>query len=411
MPLSDAAVRNAKPSAKPRKLSDGGGLHLLVTPTGSRHWRLQYRFEGKQKMVTFGSYPVVSLTEARERRDAAKRLLAQGQDPRVQARLTKLTKSIVDANTFNMVADEYLAKMTRERRADATMEKTRWLLDLARVDIGERPIADIKPIEVLAVLRKVELRGRYETARRLRSTMGTVFRYAIATVRAEHDPTYALRGALTTPTVKPRAAITDAKAFGGLLRAIDGFDGQPVTLAALRLMALLFPRPGELRLAEWREFNLEKAEWVLPASRTKMRRPHRSPLPTQAVAILRDLRQFTGTRELALPSVSAPRRPMSENTLNAALRRLGYGKDEVTAHGFRATASTLLNESGLWHADAIERQLGHVENNDVRRAYARGEHWEERVRMMQWWADRIDEMRSNIDGKVGAAVDTQGEDT
>jgi len=227
MPLSDAAVRNAQPSAKPRKLSDGGGLHLLVTPTGSRHWRLQYRFEGKQKMVTFGSYPVVSLTEARERRDAAKRLLAAGQDPRVEARLTKLTKSIVAANTFNMVADEYLAKMARERRADATMEKTRWLLDLARVDIGERPIAEIKPVEVLAVLRKVELRGRYETARRLRGTMGTVFRYAIATVRAEHDPTYALRGALTTPTVKPRAAITDAKAFGGLLRAIDGFDGHP----------------------------------------------------------------------------------------------------------------------------------------------------------------------------------------
>lgn len=397
MPLADTTVRNAKPGEKPRKLSDGGGLHLLVTLTGSRLWRMQYRFEGRQKMLTFGAYPYVTLLEAREKRDAAKTLLAKGIDPGEQARLDKLTKHVRDANTFNLVADEYLAKMERERKSEGTLIKTRWLLDFARADIGDRPIAEIKPAEVLAVLRKIEARGRYESARRLRGTMGAIFRYAIATLRAESDPTYALQGALTTPIVTPRAAIIDEMDFGALLRAIDGFYGQPVTLAALRLMALLFPRPGELRQAEWREFNLEKAEWVLPPARMKMRRPHRCPLPRQAIDLLADLHRVSGHGRggLVFPSIRTVLRPISENTLNAALRRLGYGKDEVTAHGFRATASTLLNESGLWHPDAIERQLAHVEGNEVRRAYARGEHWDERVRMMQWWADRLDELRAS----------------
>jgi integrase len=251
---------------------------------------------------------------------------------------------------------------------------------------------------VLAALQKVERRGRHETARRLRSTIGSVFRYAVATARADNDPTFALRGALTTPVVKPRAAVTDPRAFGALLRAIDGFDGQPTTHAALKLMTLLFPRPGELRMAEWSEFDLDDAVWTIPATRTKMRRAHRVPLSRQAVAILKALGEVTGNGRLVFPCVRTVARPISENTLNAALRRLGYSKDQATAHGFRATASTLLNESGKWNADAIERQLAHVENNDVRRAYARGEHWDERVQMMAWWADYLDSLK--VVGKV-----------
>lgn len=222
-----------------------------------------------------------------------------------------------------------------------------------------------------------------------------MFRYAIATARAEIDPTFALRDALTKPVVTPRAAVTDPKALGALLRAIDWFDGQPTVRAALRLMAPLFPRPGELRAAEWNEFDFGKAVWTIPAARAKMRRPHRVPLATQAVAILDQLKRISGRCELLFPGVRAPDRPISDNTLNAALRRLGYGKEEATAHGFRATASSLLNECGKWHPDAIERQLAHVENNDVRRAYARGEHWDERVKMMQWWADNLDELKAS----------------
>jgi len=221
-----------------------------------------------------------------------------------------------------------------------------------------------------------------------------VFRYAVATARAESDPTFALKGALARPNVKPRPAITDKKAFGALLRAIDGFRGQPETCAALKLMALLAPRPGELRLAHWREFDLDTAAWTIPAERMKMRREHRAPLPRQAVAILRELHGLTGRGDLVFPSIRTAARPISENTLNAALRRMGYAQDEMTAHGFRATFSTIANESGKWNRDAIERALAHVEGNAVRRAYLRAEYWDERVAMAQWWADTLDTLRS-----------------
>jgi integrase len=395
MPLTDTAVRKAKPSARPAKLSDGGGLHLLLTPSGGRLWRLQYRFGGKQKMLAFGAYPGVSLSEARVKRDAAKQTLKSGIDPGTKARLEKLAKQVSQACTFSTVADEYLAKLVSQNRASTTMKKVVWLLDFARPLIGDRPIEEIKPAEVLAVLRQVERRGRLETARRLRSTIGSVFRYAIATARADADPTTALTGALATPTVTPRAAILNPQKFGGLLKAIDGFDGQPTTKAALALMALLFPRPGELRAARWLEFDLDAAVWNMPAERTKMRRAHRVPLAPQALTILRELRKLNEICELVFPSVRTVRRPISENTLGAALRRLGYAKDEMSAHGFRAAASTMLNESGRWHADAIERQLGHVEGNDIRRAYARGEHWDERIQMMSWWANYIDSLRGD----------------
>jgi len=364
-----------------------------VTPAGGKHWKLAYRFDGKQKKLPIGPYPAFGLADARQRREEAKALLARGVDPSAHERMSRETQAQIAAVTFKLVATELIEKKRREGRAPATLIKTTWLLDFAHPFFGDRPISEIKPADVLAALRKVEERGRLESARRLRSVIGEVFRYAIATARAEMDPTSALRGALTTPKTKHRAAVTDRAGFGAMLRAIDAYDGQPVTRHALQLMALLFPRPGELRMAAWIEFDLKASVWIIPAERTKMRRPHRVPLPKQALAILAKLKKETGQGSLAFPSVRSAHRVMSENTTNAALRRLGYSIDEATSHGFRATASTLLNESGLWHEDAVERALAHVEKNDVRRAYARGEHWEERVRMAQWWADELDTLR------------------
>lgn len=385
MPLTDAKVRNTKPAAKPAKISDGGGLHVLVTPGGSKLWRLAYRYAGKQKTLSIGAYPAVSLEMARAAREDAKRSLAEGVDPSDRKREDRLRARSGAAQTFRAVGDEYVQKLEREGRAPVTLDKVRWLLGMTHPKLGNRPVAEISSAEVLDVLRQVERRGHLETARRLRSTIGSVLRYAIATARAENDPTVALRGALVAPKVKHRAAITDRDALGGLLRAISGFDGQHTTRAALQLMALLFPRPGELRAAEWGEFDFDTSVWTIPAVRTKMRREHHVPLAPGAVAILQKLQAVSENEVLVFPSVRSSKRCMSENTLNAALRRMGYGKDEVTSHGFRATASTLLNESGLWSPDVIERQLGHVEKNEVRRAYARSEHWDDRVRMMKWW--------------------------
>jgi len=394
LPLTDTECRSTKPGPSLRKLSDGGGLQLWAFPNGAKLWRVAYRFEGKQKLLAIGPYPTISLAGARRARDDAKRLLKSGEDP---SAVKKQLKAVLAAqgDTFRAVAEEFVGKLRREGRADATLAKTEWLLEFAYPKLGKLPIKEIAAPDVLKVLRDVEMRGRHESARRLRSTIGSVFRYAVATARAENDPTFALRGALTKPTVKPRAAIVNERAFGALLRAVDGFNGQPATHAALKLMALLFPRPGELRAAEWPECDFDKAVWTIPATRTKMRRPHHVPFSPQAVAILKDLQAITGYGKLVFPSVRTVLRPISENTLNAALRRLGYTQDEATAHGFRATASTLLNESGLWSPDAIERQLAHVESNDVRRAYARGEHWDERARMMVWWADQLDAWRQS----------------
>lgn len=394
MPLTDLQVRKLRATPKASKVSDGGGLYLMVTPQGSKLWRMAYRFAGKQKTLAIGPYPTVSLERAREVRSAAKRLLGEGVDPSEAKKAEKRQRKLAAENTFQAIADEYIEKLRREGRAPATLVKVEWLLGLADPFLGHRPISSISSAEVLDVLRRVENRGRFETARRLRSTIGSVFRYAIATARAENDPTVALRGALIAPKVTHRPAITERKALGGLLRAIDGFDGQPTTRAALQLMSLLFPRPGELRAAEWREFDLDGAVWLIPAERAKMRREHRVPLAPQAIALLRGLQVLTGEGRLLFPSVRSVRRSMSDNTLNAALRRMGYTKEEVTAHGFRATASTLLNESGLWAPDVIERQLAHVDADEVRRAYARADYWDDRVRMMAWWADFLDKLKA-----------------
>jgi len=397
MPLSDVEIRKAKPGPKLAKLSDGGGLQLWIMPDGARYWRLAYRFGGKQKVLAIGVYPTVGLKDAREARDAAKRQLAEGRDPAGAKRAIRALKATAVSDTFDAIADELLGKKRREGRADRTLAKIEWLLSLARPSIGARPVAEITASEVLAALRAVEARGRHETARRLRATLGEVFRFAIATGRAESDPTGALRGALTTPTVTHRAAITEPIAFGALLRAIEGYTGAPETKAALELLALTFVRPGELRAAEWAEFDRDVGLWTIPASRMKMRRPHRVPLAPRAVAIVRGLHVITGSGRFVFPSIRTRERCMSENTINAALRRLGFTPEEMTGHGFRAAASSMLNECGLWHADAIERQLAHVDNDSVRRAYHRADYWDERVRMMSYWADRCDAMRRGGD--------------
>lgn len=397
MSLTDVTCRGAKPAPRRRKLSDGGGLQLWIMPSGSRLWRFVYRYLGKQKILAIGMYPEVSLAEARERRDAARLCLRDGKDPvaaREKARRDERERLEME-ESFAKVAQEFVAKCRRENFSSATLIKKEWLLDMAMPALGGMKVSEIRPLDVLKVLQKVETRGCYETARRLRSTIGAVCRYAIITARAQNDPTTALRGAITTPKVKSYAAITDPVKFGGLLRAIDDFDGQPQTVAALQLMALLFPRPGELRGAEWPEFDFEKCVWTIPAGRMKMRREHRVYLAPQAIAILTKLHQYSGHMRYAFPGlIGNGAKPLCENTLNTALRRMGYGKDEMTSHGFRASASSLLNESEKWNPDVIERQLAHVDGNSIRRIYARSLYWEQRVQMMKWWADNLDELRT-----------------
>jgi integrase len=408
--LNDTRIRNARPAARDYKLTDFDGLYLLVRPNGSRLWRFAYRFGGKQKQIALGPYPQVTLADARNRREAARKLLTDVKDPSLERRLEKIAKA-AGGNTFREVAEEFLDKQRREGRADATLSKNRWLLEPTFAAFGDRPIGEVTAPELLHALRKFDLRGRYESARRLRTVAGMIFRYAIATGRASRDIALDLRGALTTPKVKHRAAITDPKGLGALLRAIEGYNGQAITRLALQLSALLFVRPGELRLARWKEIDFEQAIWTVPAETMKMKRPHRVPLARQAIVLFRELHCMTGTGEYVFPAVNSFRRPMSNNTLNAALRRLGYAKDEISVSGFRATASTLLNEMGRWNPDAIERQLAHMEENDVRRAYMHAaEFWRERVEMMQVWADYLDQLRhgSLVDQGIRPFARSQG---
>jgi integrase len=393
MALTDLAIKRALPGPKILKLSDGGGLQLWITPDGAKRWRLAYRFGGAQKTFAIGVYPEVGLKDARDARETARKTLAHGQDPSQVKKAAKAAQTEAGRNSFAAIAEELLEKKRRDRKAAATLRKFEWFMSFALPALGSRPIGEISAREVLTVLKQVEARGIHETARKLRTAIGDVCRYAIATARAENDPTTALRGALVTPTVTPRAAIVAPSAFGGLLRAIEDYQGAFETRAALELLALTFVRPGELRAAEWVEFDLDAAVWEIPAGRMKMRKAHRVPLARRAMAVLKDVRKSTGQGRFLFPSVRSVARCMSENTLNAALRRMGFKNEDMTSHGFRASASSMLNESGLWNADAIERQLAHVDGDSVRRAYARAEFWDERVRMMTWWADRCDQLR------------------
>ena len=398
MALTVTAINAAKPQAKQYKLTDGLGLYLLVMPTGSRLWRMNYRFGGRQKTLSFGNYPDVTLAKAREKRASAREFLADGLDPAEVRKARAREAKAKSEETFKAIGEEWLDRLELEGRAPKTLEKMRWLLDLSYPLIGDRPIADLTAPQLLEVLRTVEVRGKYETANRLRSTFGTIFRYAIATGRAQRDVAFDLRGALISPKVRHRAAIIDPKKLGGLLRAVEAHEGHPAVSIALQMLPHVFVRPGELRMAEWGEFDIEEAIWTIPAAKTKMRRPHKVPLSDHVLAMITKLRKMNGEGRYLFPSIRSATRPITDNTLNAALRRLGYDKTEVTAHGFRATASTLLNEMGKWHPDAIERQLAHVESNEVRRAYARGSHWDERVKMMKHWSNYLEGLR--IGGKI-----------
>jgi integrase len=373
------------------KLHDEKGLLLIVRPTGGRLWRLKYRFQSKEQQLSLGTYPEVSLKDAREGRDAARRLIAEGKDPSTEKKREAIAAAVSAGNTFKVVAEEHIAKRQREGAADATVAKARWHLDrLAKLHV--RPIAEIEAFEVLEILRKLETRGNLEAARQIRAFASRIFRYGVATTRCKTDPAALLIGALTAPKVKNHAAITDPVEVGALLRSIEGYEGQPSTHYALRLAPHVFVRPGELRQAEWAEFDLDRAVWTIPASRTKMRKEHFVPLSRQTMAILREAEKISGAGALVFPGLRG-KRPISENTMNAALRRMGYGHDDMTAHGFRAMASTLLNLSGKWRPDVVERALAHGERDKIRAAYNRAQYWDERVGMAQWWSDYLDMLR------------------
>ncbi|NLR70770.1 integrase arm-type DNA-binding domain-containing protein [Novosphingobium sp. ERN07] len=406
MALTDTAIRNAKPQAKPYKLTDEKGLFLLVQPSGGKLWRFKFRVDGRdedgqpkriEKKVGFGTYPEVNLKDARRMRDEARATLAAGVDPAEKKRREAHTAKISAANSFEAVASAYIEKCKREGRSERTTEKQEWFVKLLDRTVGTRPVAEIQPFEMLEAVRKYESTGRTETAHRALQFASQVFRFAIANQLALSDPTRDLRGALTGHKSKHYAAILEPKKAGELLRAIDGYDGHPVTRFALQLAALVFVRPGELRYAEWSEFDFDAGVWRIPAEKMKARSEHVVPLSRQALGVLAEARALTGDGQYVFPSIRTHLRPMSENTVNAALRRLGYSNDEMTGHGFRAMASTLLNESGKWSPDAIERALAHKGKDAVRAAYHRGQHWQERVDMAQWWADYLDTLRTGAE--------------
>ena len=386
--LTDTELKRLKPREKPYKLADERGLYVMVMPDGALWWRFRYGYAGREKLISFGTYPDTSLKLARQKRETARSELAAGIDPSAKRQAEKLAR----ADTFEAVAREWLA-LREKKLAENTLDKATWTFEtFVFPHIGSRPIGQIDPADILKLLRRIESRGKHETAHRTRQRCSQVFRFAVASGRASRDPAADLKGALAPVKVESHAAIVEPKRIGELLRAIDGYQGQPAVMAALKLAPLVFVRPGELRGAEWSGFDLEAGEWRIPASRMKMREPHLVPLSSQAIAILKELQKHTSERRLLFPSLRSKDRPMSDNTLNAALRRLGYSGDEHTAHGFRSTASTRLNELGF-PPDVIELQLAHAERNKVRAAYNRAERLDERRKMMQAWADYLDGLK------------------
>jgi integrase len=394
LPLSDLQVKNAKPKDKDYKLSDGHGLHLLVTPTGGKLWRFQYRYAGKQKLLSLGAYPSISLADARQRREDARKLIANGVDPSEVRKAQKAATVADSENSFEVVAREWHSKYSdtwSSCHAETTIGRLQ--LDVFPF-MGERPINEIKAPELLAMLRRIESRGALETAHRVRTICGQVFRYAVATGRAEGDPAADLKGALPPYKKSHLAAVTDPKEVAPLLRSIDSYQGSFVVKCALQFAPLVFVRPGELRQAEWAEIDLDAAEWNIPAARMKMKVAHFVPLSTQAVAILRELHELTGRGRYLFPCHRSFVRPMSNNAINAALRRMGFDKDEMTGHGFRAMARTILDEVLQIRPDFIEHQLAHAVRDPNGRAYNRTAHLAERRKMMQLWADYLDGLKS-----------------
>jgi integrase len=394
--LTDKQIKAAKPREKPYKLFDERGLYMLVTKAGGKLWRLRYRHSGVEKLLALGAYPDVPLARAREKRDEARKLVADDIDPNAKRK----AESAATVDTFEAIALEFLASKRLTLRASTWQRDSDQLTQMIFPYLGSKPIASIEAPDLLSILRRIEKRGAIDTAHRARALCGRIFRYAIATGRAKHDISADLKGALSPKATESYAAIVDPAEVGQLLRAIDGFDGQPATVAALKLAPLVFVRPGELRAAEWREFDLGDIdqygrghEWRIPGERMKMGEMHVVPLARQAVAILKELQPLTGKGRFVFPAIGKGQRPLSENTLNGALRRLGYTGEQMTAHGFRSMASTLLNEQGV-HPDLIELQLAHAERNKVRAAYNRAQRLAERRTMMQQWADYLDKLRS-----------------
>lgn len=400
MALTDTFVKNIKhdPSvATGKKHSDGQGLHLYVKPMGGKYWRMTYRFAGKPKTLALGVYPAVTLAQARKRRDRARELLADGIDPGVAKRQEKRAKLAAAANTFDAVAEQWL-KATAAKRAAVTQDKvSTWLRKDVSPHIGTMPITSIGPRDVLAVVRKMEARGAIDSAKRIAQICGQVFRFAVAEGTAERDVTTDLRGAFQHAEKKHYAAITDPAQLGALLRAIEAYKGHPYCVAALKLSPLVFLRPGELRTGEWAEIDLDAAEWRIPGGKMKMKNDHIVPLSQQAVEILRSLHPITGHGHFIFPSMRTGERPMSENTVNAALRGMGYSSEVHTAHGFRATARTIMDEVLGERVDLIEHQLAHAVKDANGRAYNRTAHLPARREMMQRWADYLDQLRKGAD--------------
>lgn len=385
--LTDPVIKQTAMPERTRKLSDGGGLYLELSPAGARTWRWAYRFGGKQKTMTLGAYPQVTLAAARKQRDAAKLRLQQGIDPVVERRQERDRARFAAGATFEEIGKEWQEKRKQEDLSGSTYRKDKQMLDHhAYPAIGDRPIATITAPEILVLLRRVEAKDAIHTAHRLRSTISRVFRYAIATGRAERDPAADLVGALVTKKAVHHPALFDPKEIGELVRAMSGY-GSPMLRIALLMQIHTFTRPGELRKAEWAEFDPDM--WTIPEGRMKMRRRHLVPLSPQVQELLAELRPITGHSKYLFPSPNSHRKPISDMTMNAALRRLGYTGDVVVAHGFRRTASTILNESGLWSEDAIEKQLAH-ESGSVRAIYNAAQYLPERIRMMTWWSSWLD---------------------
>jgi integrase len=396
MPLTDVTVRTAKAQDKPIKMSDERGLYLLINQVG-KYWRFDYRFETKRKTLALGVYPEVTLKEARSKRDAARKQLADNIDPSENRKARKRSRADLTGNSFEVVAREWFTKF----EPGWTFGHSSKIISRMERDIfpwiGKRPIPEIRAPELLACLRRVEARGALETAHRALQNCGQIFRYAIATGRAERDLSRDLRGALPPAQPTHLAALTEPKAIGDLLRAIDSYSGSFITKSALRLAPLIFLRPGELRQAEWSEINLEQAEWNIPAVRMKMRDPHLVPLSTQAIAILEEIKALTGRGHYIFPGLRTHDRPMSNNTILAALRRMGYEKDEMSGHGFRAMARTIMDEVLQFRPDYIEHQLAHAVRDPNGRAYNRTAHLVERRKMMQQWADYLDKLKAGAE--------------
>jgi len=400
MALTDSAIRNAKPREKPYKLGDSGGLYLEVSPAGGKLWRLKYRFDGKEKRLALGAYPEITLAEVRERRDAARKELAAGIDPGVAKKAAKAARIERYANSFEAIAREWHERQKSGWSAANSKKVLAMLENDAFPWFGSKPVADLRAPDILKAISKVEARGALESAHTILQTCGRVVRYAIATGRAEVDFTPGLRGALTSVKVKHRPALTDPAEVGALLRAIEAYKGTSEVHAALRLLPIIFCRPGELRGATWLEFDLDAATWSIPAERMKMRRPHIVPLSRQAVAILKGIQPLTGRGEYVLPGRGG-KRPMSDMTVNAALRRLGYDtREEITAHGFRATARTLLHEVLRIDPAVIEHQLAHRVPDALGAAYNRTQFIDERRAMMQRWADYLEELKADTGRKA-----------